>query len=167
MATPRHISARGLRFIQSFETLKLKAYHIPGEQHWTIGWGHNGPDVHPGMTITRPQADRILREDLARFEAAVIRLVPRRWRRVQRRFDALVSIAFNLGEGVLTAAPPLTSLGAALKARLVTRSNARTIAAAMRLYVHGSGGEVLEGLVRRRRAEARLFTDPTPSYSTD
>ena len=37
----------------------------------TIGVGHVGPDVKPGLTITRAQADVLLQRDLQRFDQAV------------------------------------------------------------------------------------------------
>jgi len=161
---PARTSVRGVEFIASFEGLRLMPYKAhKSERHWTVGFGHYGPDVNPVKRITKAQALELLRGDLRRFEQAVIRHVPRRWRRQQRQFDALVSISFNLGEEVLTAGPPLESLGQALRARLPIPRNARRVAAAIRLY-HFAGGESLLGLVRRRNAEARLYR--TGNYST-
>lgn len=156
---PQHTSTKGVSFIASFEGLRLVAYKAHhSERYWTIGYGHYGPDVKPGMRITKARARELLKQDLYRFERAVIKYVPERWRQHRYRFDALVSIAFNLGADVLTAQPPLTSLGQALKGR-----DARKVAAAMRLY-DKAGGETLPGLTRRRRAEARLFI--SGNYST-
>jgi GH24 family phage-related lysozyme (muramidase) len=162
---PWRASEKAVSFIGSFEGLRLTAYKAhPSEPFWTIGYGHYGPDVKPGMRITRERARELLHSDLRRFEKAVVRHVPKRWRRHQRHFDALVSVAFNLGEEVLTPSPPLESLGRTLQARLATRRNGRRIAAAIRLYDR-AGGERLEGLTRRRNAEARLFL--SGSYDTD
>ena len=33
----------------------------------TIGWGHTGPDVYAGMTITQAQAETYLTNDLQKF----------------------------------------------------------------------------------------------------
>lgn len=165
MSLPSRTSSLGVAFIASFEGLRLKAYKLPGEAHYTIGYGDYGAHVRGGQVITKAEAERRLRGRLREFEDAVVRFVPRRWRRQQWQFDALVSIAFNLGAGVLTAEPPLTSLGEALRRRLPTRRNKDRIAAAMRLYdVDGTGRES-EGLVRRRRCEARMYR--TANYSTD
>lgn len=156
--------ARGVSFIGDFEGLRLEAYKAhPSEKYWTIGYGHYGPDVKKGMKITKARARELLARDLRETERAVVRLVPVDWRREQSKFDALVSIAFNLGPGVLTKEPPLTSLGRALD-REATAANARKVGEAMRLYVT-AGGQTLPGLVRRRRSEARMFT--SGSYSTD
>jgi GH24 family phage-related lysozyme (muramidase) len=155
----RRVSARGLKFIAGFEGLRLEAYKAhPSEVHWTIGYGHYGPDVRPGMRITKEDALELLREDVRRFERAVKEHVPPRWREQRQHVDALCSVAYNLGEGVLTPEPPLTSLGEALRGR-----GAQRIGDAILLY-DKAGGQTLPGLTRRRKAERRLFL--TGSYST-
>lgn len=165
MSLPSRTSSLGVAFIADFEGLRLTAYKLKGEAHYTIGYGDYGAHVRAGQVITRPEAERRLRGRLREFEDAVLRFVPKRWRRQQHQFDALVSIAFNLGAGVLTAEPPLESLGEALRRRLPTRRNKQRIAEAMRLYdVDGTGRES-DGLVRRRRCEAHLFR--AANYSTD
>lgn len=152
-AGPRRTSANGVGFVASFEGLRLTAYKAdPHEVFWTIGYGHYGPDVKPGMTITKQRAVELLEQDLQRFETAVLRHVPLRWRRHARHFDALVSIAFNVGEEILTPAPPLTSLGVALQGKLAKR-----IGAAILLYDKGPGGQTLAGLTRRRKDERAVF----------
>ena len=134
------ISKKGLDLIKSFERCKLTAYKaLPSEKYYTIGWGHNGPDVKPGMVISNAQADSYLIADLARFEKVVnntgLNLN-------QNQFDSLTSFAYNCGEGNLK--------------KLISNRNLSQIASAMLLYIK-SGGKVIEGLVRRREAEHSLF----------
>lgn len=62
---------------------------------------------------------------------------------------ACVSIAYNCGTGIVA---PSTTLGAALH-----RRDWRAAERAFHLYVHAVNGQVLDGLVRRRDAEARVF----------
>ncbi len=66
---------------------------------WTVGVGHTGratpPKVVPGMTITKAEADALLAADLLPFEAAVNRAITRAM--AQNQFDAMVSLAFNIG----------------------------------------------------------------------
>src|SRR6185312_5241795 len=57
-------SDTGLALTKSFEGLQLSAYPDQGGV-WTVGYGHTGPDVHAGLTITRQQADMFLHADLA------------------------------------------------------------------------------------------------------
>ncbi|PRP68676.1 muraminidase, partial [Chromobacterium amazonense] len=81
-------SSQGIGLIQKFEGLRLTAYKdMVGVL--TIGYGHTGPDVTPGLTITQPRAVALLQQDLAKFEVGVSRLVKVQLR--QNQFDALVS----------------------------------------------------------------------------
>lgn len=74
----------------------------------TIGIGHTGPDVTPGMTITDAQADKLLAADLAQAEEAVSRLVTVPLSDPQ--FGTLVSFAFNAGVGAFTSSTLLKKL---------------------------------------------------------
>lgn len=157
-----HVSDQFVDFLASWEGERLRAYRVEGEDFWTIGVGHArivlGKPIRQGMRISSAQSRQLLREDLARFEAAVVKLVPWRWRRRRRRFETCVSLAFNMGEEILTADPPLESFGEALKARRVTRRSIRRVARSIKLYNKGgSPPRVMEGLVKRREAEAHLF----------
>jgi GH24 family phage-related lysozyme (muramidase) len=64
-----------------------------GYGNLTIGWGHTGPDVRPGMKITRDQAEALLQEDLRQKGNAVYQAV--HGRVTQGQYDALTSMAFN------------------------------------------------------------------------
>jgi lysozyme len=133
------ISNAGLALTKSFKGLRLTAYQdVAGI--WTIGYGHAGADVHEGMTIT--EADALLRGDLADAEACVNRSVTAAIS--QNQFDALVDFCFNAGQGNF------------LHSTLLKKVNANDFAEAAAqfgLWVH-VGGEVVPGLVRRRKAEA-------------
>jgi lysozyme len=155
------VSDRFIEFLASWEGERLEAYRVQGESFWTIGVGHtglvNGRPIHEGQKITKAKSRKLLRKDLARFEAAVEELVPYRWRRSRARFETCVSAAFNMGEQVLTPEPPLTSFGKAL-GRKVTPDNIRFAARQLKLYNKGGSPlRVMDGLVRRREAEAHLF----------
>ncbi|MBO3283968.1 lysozyme [Paenibacillus sp. FSL M8-0228] len=88
----RKISKAGLSLIKNFEGCRLTAYKaVPTETYWTIGWGHYGPDVKAGMTITQAKADAMLVEDLSKCEAYVNNpaYVPVTDQLTQSQFDAL------------------------------------------------------------------------------
>lgn len=94
------INAAGLALIKEFEGCALTAYQDSGGV-WTIGYGHTGVGVTPGLTITQAQADAYLLADLQQAETAVsdlieIALTP-------NEFSALVSWEFNTG-GLATTA---------------------------------------------------------------
>lgn len=135
-------SEKGLALIKQFEGCQLTAYKCPAGV-WTIGWGHTG-GVKQGQTITQAEADKLLREDLARFERSV-EAYDHLYHWNQNEFDAMVSFAYNVGS-----IDGLTAKG--------TRNRA-TIADKLLAY-NKAGGQVLAGLTRRRKAERELFLTP-------
>lgn len=158
---PTHASNELVDFLISWEGASRRAYKVPGETFWTIGVGHtsmvNGEPIHGGMVISNEMVHKLLRGDLANVERDVERLVPLRWRRHQRHYDAMVSLAFNMGSQILTAAPPLTSFGEVLK-KPVNQRTINEACEAIKLYNKGGSPlRVMDGLVRRRRAEVELF----------
>lgn len=135
-------SKRGVDFIKSFEGCRLFAYKaLPSEQYYTIGYGHYGKDVMANMSITLSEAEEILISDLSRFEIAVTKTG---LKLNQNQFDALVSFAYNCGEGNLK--------------QLVKNRNLDQIADAILLYDKANKVAV-PGLTRRRKEERALFLD--------
>jgi lysozyme len=139
------ISSVGKNLIKSYEGCRLRAYLCPAGV-WTIGYGSTGPHVYKGKVITKAEADALLDKDLVRFEKGVLQgvapAIPN-----QNEFDAMVSLAFNIG----VAAFKKSSI-----ARQFKLGNKAKAANAFSLYVKG-GGKVLPGLVRRRAEEKALF----------
>jgi len=144
----------GIDLIKRYEGLELEAYLCPANV-WTIGYGHTGPDVGPGMQITESEAEDLLRKDLHKFERAVERLVMVPMN--PNEFAALVSLTYNIGEGNFSKSSCL---------RYLNQGNRKEAANRIELWNKARvGGEltVLEGLVRRRAAEKALFLDPVDS----
>jgi lysozyme len=156
------IGSAGLALIKSFEGLFLKAYddfndHIvqPG-QHvrgtLTIGWGHTTaagpPKVYVGQEITADEAEAILEADLVSVSLEVSHLVKVPLN--QNQFDALDSFQYNTG----WLGHPNCSLLHALNS-----GNYALAESDFMLYDRGNG-QVLQGLVRRRKAELELFHKP-------
>lgn len=144
------INEAGLNLIKNFEGLSLTAYPDPGTkgEPYTIGYGHTG-GVKRGQRITREEADRLLREDVARFEAAVVRAIgdaPT----TPNQFAAMVSFAFNVGPGNLRKSSVLR--------HHLARNYARA-ADSFRLW-NKAAGRVMSGLTRRREAERKLYLTP-------
>jgi len=135
------ISQVGINLIKSFEGCILHEYKdavgVP-----TIGYGHTG-GVGPNQKITQAQADDLLKSDLKRFVDGVNQLlkVPVN----QNQFDALVSFSFNLG---LSNTKDLTDL--------INKGDVKGASDLFPKYCH-AGGQVLAGLVTRRKAEQVLF----------
>ena len=59
----------GINMIKRFEGCRLTAYRCPAGVP-TIGYGHTA-GVRMGQRITQEQAERFLKEDLAKFERMV------------------------------------------------------------------------------------------------
>jgi lysozyme len=135
-------SDKGLALTKSFEGLHLTAYQDCAGI-WTIGYGHTGPTVSAGQTITITEA--FLRADLADAIACVNHAVQSVIS--QNQFDAMVDFCFNAGRGNFLQSTLL---------RKVNREDFPGAAAQFALWIH-AGGEIMAGLVRRRKAEADLF----------
>lgn len=149
------IGAAGLLLIKNFEGCRLKAYKpVATEKYWTIGWGHYGPDVKEGQTITQAEADALLVSDCQRFADAVDNTancqLTNQLNANQR--DALISFTFNCGVGCLRT--------------LCKGRSLPQICEAMARY-NLSGGKPLAGLTRRRKAEQTLFNTPIEEDDMD
>ena len=136
----RKINKSGLNLIKKYEGCKLTSYICPAGV-LTIGYGHTGKDVKPNQTITKKKAISLLKKDLARFERHV-QSYNYIYEWTDNEFSALVSFAYNIGN-----IDQLTAYGTR------TRSQIRV---AMLKYVKANG-KTLAGLVKRRKAELKLF----------
>ena len=147
-----NIDRKGEALIKSFESCRLTAY-LDGGGVATIGWGHTGPDVHLGLTITQVQADALFDRDIARFERDVTSLL--KVTVTQNQFDALVSFAYNCGSDI-DADTKAEGLGDSTLLRLVNEGKPDLAVLEFRKW-NKDGGVVVAGLTRRRAAEAALF----------
>jgi lysozyme len=138
-------SDAGLTLTKNFEGCRLSAYADQGGV-WTVGYGHTGPGVYAGLTITQDQADTFLVSDVAGAVACVNRLVTGSI--VQCQFDALVDFTFNLGCACLA------------NSTLLRAVNADDFAGAANEFLRWDHvqGMVVLGLLRRRQAEAQMFS---------
>lgn len=154
---------KGVRFVAGWEGFarspcggshdKASAYH-DAVGVLTIGYGTTAADRPiPSGCITRAKARRWLRSSLNR---KYIPHIPRRWRMRPQEIAALASFAYNLGPGAV-GDPAISTL-----ARRLESSEGKTFEKRKRIYreempkwVH-AGGQVLQGLVKRRAAEVAL-----------
>lgn len=137
------INSAGLKIIKDCEGLKLRAYKCPANV-LTIGWGHT-KNVREGQVITVAQAEELLKEDLAEFEAGVSQAVTVPL--TEGQFSALVSFSYNLGLGNLRSSTLL---------RLVNQKKFYDASEQFRKW-NKAGGKILNGLVKRRELERQLF----------
>lgn len=138
-----NISKEGLALIKKFEGCELKAYKCPAGV-WTIGYGHI-KTAEEGMEISQEHADYLLEHEITEYEDYVKTAVTSPLD--QNMFDALVSWTFNLGSGNLNSSTML---------KVLNEGKYDEVPAQMKRW-NKAGGKVLEGLVRRREAEALLF----------
>jgi len=144
-------SNNGIQFIKKEEGCILHVYKDQVGLD-TIGVGHL---VQKGETwpkeITMETAEAILKTDLQRFENNLLKQV--KIHLLQHEFDALISLAFNIGTGNFNKSSVLRYLNVGSKDEAVrwfkvwckAKKNGKLI--------------TLPVLVNRRVREARLFTD--------
>lgn len=146
----RHINEPGLNLLKSFEQLRLKAYRDQGGV-LTIGWGHTGRDVRPGLAITRERADELLKADLASAEVAVCDLVSTALS--DNRFDAVVCLVFNIGRDAFSRSTIRRYLNAGAWDKAAAQ-----FAVWNKVTDRTTGQKVVSaGLINRRAAERKLF----------
>ena len=139
-------SENGKQLIISFEGIKLNAYKCPAGVP-TIGVGNtfykNGNKVKMGDKVTLPQAMELFESLLPKYEKTVLDAIKVPLN--QNQFDALVSFCWNCG-----------SSKTLFKMVNEKFSEMNIVNWWCTHYVLG-GGKVLNGLVRRRKAESVLF----------
>ncbi|MEA3040593.1 MAG: lysozyme [Sphingomonadales bacterium] len=141
-------SEEGVALIKSYEKCKLTAYRDPGDPNgpWTIGWGSTGPDIKQGTVWTQQQADARMAADVADF-ATGVRTAIGDAPTTQAQFDAMVSLAYNIGVGAFKGSTVL---------KKHKEKDYGAAAAAFGLWIKNAG-KTLKGLERRRAAEANLY----------
>ena len=144
------VSNTGLSLIKSFEGLMLNPYLCSAGKP-TIGWGStyypDGKKVTlQDKEITEEKAFEILEyianKDFGNNINKVVK-VPLN----QNQFDALVSFAYNVGNGNFNSSTLLRKLNS---------SDYEGAANEFKKW-NRSGGKILAGLARRRKAEKELF----------
>lgn len=138
------LTETGIQLIQHFEGCRLTAYK-DAVGVWTIGYGHVGPEVKAGMTITEAAATAIFRGDATRFAESVRHVLEQDVS--DHQFSACVSLAYNVGIGAFRESTLL---------RLLNRGDYWGAANQFGVW-NKAGGRVLKGLVLRRAAERDLF----------
>lgn len=136
-------SQDGINLIKSFEGFSATPYRCSADV-LTIGYGHTGAGVNK-KRITESEGEKILRNDLATAEKAVLRLCGDNLK--QHQFDTLVSFAFNLGAG---------SLQRSTLRQKVLRGEHQAAADEFLKWIY-AGGKKSNGLLRRRMVEAAMY----------
>lgn len=151
----RRISAKGKALIHSFEQCRLTTYPDPGSKDGkpvTGGWGstcdENGNPLRLGFTAPQAYWDALFEKQIAKYEQAVDRAtagVPT----TQNAFDAMVSLAYNIGIKGFQGSTVLRK----------HKAGDHPGAARAFLMWNKNDGKVMRGLTRRRLAESDLYDD--------
>lgn len=144
------LSQKIKQFIKIWEGCRLTAYRCPAGV-LTIGYGHTGSDVKPGMKITYEQADALFEADIKRFADSVAPLFEG-VQLSQNQFDALVSLSYNIGS-LKVKAPTLL-------AKVKANPNNPDIRTEFARHCNARVNGVLKplaGLQKRRMAEANHY----------
>ena len=137
------ISEEGISLIKKFEGCELDAYQ-DSVGIWTIGYG-TIKGVNEGDRINQDEAEHLLQEELPEYEGYINNMVKVPLKQCQ--FDALVAWVFNLGSGNLQESTML---------KVLNEGKYDEVPAQIKRW-NKAGGQVLNGLVRRREAEAIMF----------
>lgn len=147
----RKLDSNGYKLIQGFEGLRLSAYKdsagIP-----TIGYGNityiDGSKVKMGDKITQEKADLLFQYYANKFASQVDSIITKSVN--QNQFNALVSLAYNIGIGAFSKSTLLKKVN--------VNPNDNTIKNEFMKWVN-SGGRKIQGLVNRRAKEASLYLE--------
>jgi len=138
-----NISQEGLGLIKKFEGCELEAY-VCAAGVWTIGYGST-KGVKEGDNISQEEADKLLLHEMDEYEGYITDNVTVDLK--QNQFDSLVSWVFNLGP---------TNLKASTMLKVLNLGNFEGVPEQMKRW-NKANGKTLDGLIRRREAEALLF----------
>ncbi len=150
--TPMSLSFFGIEMIKSFEGFYSKAYW--DYRQWTIGYGSRCEEGQFPNGITEAQATELMKEEMPIYVNAVNNFIKSyELTLTQNQFDALVSFSYNCGQNVWKKSTDNFTLK-----KLIVEGNWNEdeITAAFGMW-NKAGGEVLDGLTKRRAREAALF----------
>jgi lysozyme len=143
------LNKEGIKLMHDFEDCKLEAYLCPAKK-WTIGWGNtfyeDGKPVKQGDKITQERADQlfmIIAEDFAKRVRTLVKKTL-----TENQFSAIVCFTYNVGVANLS------------KSTLLKKVNVNPLDQSIKdefMKWNKVAGKVLNGLTRRRKAEAELY----------
>jgi lysozyme len=130
------VTEKAYALIAVFEGERLSAYQDSGGV-WTIGMGHTGPDVYRGLTITSEHSLEDFDTDIQPMLIRALQISehPQKLSLRAWQMAALISFGYNCG--------------------LAAMNHPENMAE----FIHDRHGNVLSGLVARRRLEAALYSN--------
>lgn len=147
---PSRLDQEGIDFIKAREGFRAKAYRPTPNDKWTIGYGStyydDGSPIREGDTISKEAAERLFINRLKEYEKSVNDSI--KTNLTQSQYNALVSLSYNIGTSAFKKSTVVKLIN--------NNGNENDIAAAFLKWTYQKG-KVLEGLVKRRTAEASMF----------
>lgn len=152
------LSAKGFRFIKGFEGFAPNKYQDSGG-YWTIAYGvtaHGEPSIYNSLVSKQPVSE----EEGAKisynlknenYASKILSSVKKLGITNQNQFDALVSVAYNCGNGAITGSNSLTNIIAQ------DPTNENEIRPIWESFKITSNGITLPGLIARRKQECNMY----------
>ena len=150
------IPAPGIKLIKEFEGCHLKAYPDPltGGLPITIGWGSTRDfDYTPfkrDRVITQEYADRLLEHDILNRFLPKLSIIPYWSEMNENQQGSILSFSYNLGADFYGNSNFNTIT------RVLREKKWNEVPKALELYCN-PGSKVEAGLLRRRKAEGKLW----------
>lgn len=150
------ISAPGIKLIKEFEGCHLKAYPDPltGGLPITIGWGSTRDfDYTPfkrDRVITQEYADRLLEYDILNRFLPKLSIIPYWSEMNENQQGSILSFSYNLGADFYGNSNFNTIT------RVLKEKRWNEVSKTLELYCN-PGSKVEAGLLRRRKAEGKLW----------
>lgn len=137
-----------IELIKEFEKFREEAYQCQAGK-WTIGYGHI-KGVSEGDKINRENAEKILKDEIKKYENALSRNV--KVPLTMEQYNALVSFVYNIG------------IGAFEDSTLLKKLNQRDYVGAGNEFNRWIkvNGKVSDGLKKRRAREKEIFLKYLP-----
>jgi len=164
---------KGLALIQEFEGCKRgylgddrwQAYldTLPKTPVWTVYYGLT-KGVHKGTIVTRAEGDEMMRRELIACETSLENMVDVPLNAHQA--DACISLIYNMGPGSPSDTKHKRGFYWSTLRKLINQGKLDQAAAQFPRY-NRSGGVVVNGLTRRRKAEQALFLLPVPATEAE
>lgn len=132
--------------LKEFEGCRLTAYFCPSGV-CTIGYGHTGSDVYPGLKWTQQQADNALHDEAIEALNEAVILSPSLATAGMEKHAAIADFIYNFGSAKYSVST--------LK-NLIDSRQWHSASEEIKKWHHANGKD-LKGLIRRRERESSLL----------
>jgi len=146
-----NLSKDGENLIKTCEGLSLSVY--PDHSFKTIGWGHTLKRGEEKITnITLQDAEDLFQRDVKEIEKNLSLIIPKASIVLnhQKKYDALISLIYNIG---------IKSFSDSNIYKYLKKDIFRESLYWWSKWVRDSKGEILPGLVKRRKKEIYMFDE--------